>query len=158
IYVLAAQILGPRPLQLEARTPADRSFGDLEADLDALSHALVELENGTTAGNAGPLFDKLLAVKQIDGVEHPGDGFVFNFPPPEPIDGFTTQLAQLGQPGFETDLMLANIALPTDDSEPTTGLYFCIPPNETLLRYWDTVEDRLFKIRNCLDIEGLRLE
>ncbi|PHN01147.1 Tc toxin subunit A-related protein [Flavilitoribacter nigricans] len=33
-------------------------------------------------------------------------------------------------------------------------LYFCIPENKQLLSYWDTVEDRLFKIRNCMDIEG----
>lgn len=34
-------------------------------------------------------------------------------------------------------------------------LYFCIPQNDRLLAYWDTVEDRLFKIRNCLDIDGV---
>jgi hypothetical protein len=34
-------------------------------------------------------------------------------------------------------------------------LYFCIPPNEKLLAYWDTVADRLFKIRHCMDIEGV---
>ncbi|MGZ3415514.1 MAG: toxin, partial [Isosphaeraceae bacterium] len=34
-------------------------------------------------------------------------------------------------------------------------LYFCIPQNDTLLRYWDTVADRLFKIRHCLNIEGI---
>ncbi|MCU5025086.1 hypothetical protein OB988_21750 [Bacillus cereus] len=34
-------------------------------------------------------------------------------------------------------------------------LYFCVPPNEKLLSYWDTVADRLFKIRNCMNIEGL---
>jgi hypothetical protein len=33
-------------------------------------------------------------------------------------------------------------------------LYFCIPPNQTLLGYWDTVADRLFKIRNCENIAG----
>ncbi len=33
-------------------------------------------------------------------------------------------------------------------------LYFCIPENQKLLTYWDTVRDRLFKIRNCMDIEG----
>lgn len=33
-------------------------------------------------------------------------------------------------------------------------LYFCIPPNPQLLRYWDTVEDRLRKIRNCENIQG----
>lgn len=36
-----------------------------------------------------------------------------------------------------------------------TGLYFCIPDNPKLLEYWDTVADRLFKIRHCLNIEGV---
>ena len=34
-------------------------------------------------------------------------------------------------------------------------LYFCIPNNPTLLQLWDTVEDRLFKIRHCMTIEGV---
>jgi hypothetical protein len=34
-------------------------------------------------------------------------------------------------------------------------LYFCFPPNEKLLSYWDTVADRLFKIRHCENIAGL---
>ena len=33
--------------------------------------------------------------------------------------------------------------------------YFCIPSNEKLIHYWDTVEDRLYKIRHCLDINGV---
>ena len=38
---------------------------------------------------------------------------------------------------------------------PTLAFYFCIPNNEQLLGYWDTVADRLFKIRNCMNIEGV---
>lgn len=34
------------------------------------------------------------------------------------------------------------------------SLYFCVPPNDKLLGYWDTVADRLFKIRHCMNIEG----
>ncbi|MFB3885320.1 MAG: neuraminidase-like domain-containing protein [Thermodesulfobacteriota bacterium] len=34
-------------------------------------------------------------------------------------------------------------------------LYFGIPRNDKLLGYWDTVADRLFKIRNGLNIEGV---
>lgn len=34
-------------------------------------------------------------------------------------------------------------------------LYFCIPQNDKLLLYWDTVADRLFKIRHCMNIEGV---
>lgn len=34
-------------------------------------------------------------------------------------------------------------------------LYFCIPRNDKLLGYWDTVSDRLFKIRHCMNIQGV---
>ncbi|SCX05636.1 hypothetical protein SAMN05216379_103140 [Nitrosomonas eutropha] len=34
-------------------------------------------------------------------------------------------------------------------------LYFCIPNNPKLMGYWDTVADRLYKIRHCLNIEGI---
>ena len=38
---------------------------------------------------------------------------------------------------------------------PLTMLYFCVPKNNKLLGYWDTVADRLFKIRHCMNIEGV---
>jgi len=34
-------------------------------------------------------------------------------------------------------------------------LYFCIPRNDKLMSYWDTVADRLFKIRNSLNLRGI---
>ena len=34
-------------------------------------------------------------------------------------------------------------------------LYFCVPRNERMLGYWDTVADRLFKIRHCMNIAGV---
>ncbi|MCI5146979.1 MAG: hypothetical protein D3923_16015, partial [Candidatus Electrothrix sp. AR3] len=33
---------------------------------------------------------------------------------------------------------------------------FCVPPNDDLHKYWDRVEDRLFKIRHCMNISGIR--
>jgi hypothetical protein len=45
------------------------------------------------------------------------------------------------------------------DSNPLFGigrtLYFCVPQNDKLLGYWDTVADRLFKIRHCMNIAGV---
>jgi hypothetical protein len=35
------------------------------------------------------------------------------------------------------------------------ALYFCVPRNDILLSYWDTVADRLFKIRNSLNFQGI---
>ena len=34
-------------------------------------------------------------------------------------------------------------------------MFFCIPANQQLLQYWSTVEDRLYKIRHCLNIQGV---
>ena len=44
-----------------------------------------------------------------------------------------------------------------DDLPPvlSPSLYFCIPRDEKLLAYWNRVEDRLYKIRHCLDIDGV---
>ena len=36
-----------------------------------------------------------------------------------------------------------------------TSLYFCVPRNDKLMSYWDTVADRLFKIRNSLNLQGI---
>lgn len=38
---------------------------------------------------------------------------------------------------------------------PLPMLYFCIPHNEKLLGYWTTIEDRLRKIRSCMNIDGV---
>lgn len=32
---------------------------------------------------------------------------------------------------------------------------FCVPPNKDLFAYWDRVEDRLYKLRHYLDIDGV---
>ena len=34
-------------------------------------------------------------------------------------------------------------------------LFFCIPPNDRLLAYWDTVASRLYNIRHCLNLQGV---
>jgi hypothetical protein len=35
-------------------------------------------------------------------------------------------------------------------------LVFCVPHNDYFLKYWDRVEDRLWKIRYCMNIKGIR--
>jgi hypothetical protein len=44
----------------------------------------------------------------------------------------------------------------TGASVHTTGqtAYFCTPANPTLFAYYDTIADRLYKIRHCMNIEG----
>ncbi len=45
---------------------------------------------------------------------------------------------------------------PNTEPLPTLNVfYFGIPNNDRLLTYWDTIEDRLFKIRHCMNIQGV---
>lgn len=101
IYILAQELLGPRPQELPARgTTQDKTYNTLRKSLDAFSNALVTLEGWVPPKN-----------QQIK-------------PPTVPLP-------------------------------PGTVFYFCIPPNAKLLAYWDTIADRLFKIRHCRNIEGV---
>ncbi|MDP3179600.1 MAG: neuraminidase-like domain-containing protein, partial [Spirochaetaceae bacterium] len=39
---------------------------------------------------------------------------------------------------------------------PSLPSSFCVPPNPRLIALWDIIEDRLFKIRSCRNIDGAR--
>ncbi len=100
LYVLAAEILGPRPKKIPPQAkPPLLSFNELESEFDAFSNALVQVEN------------------------------------------LVPQLAGGGAGG--------------GNAPPLPMLYFCIPQNEKMLGYWDAIADRLYKIRHCMNIEGV---
>jgi len=105
LYVLAAEILGPRPPVITPRaTPETHTFNTLSPQFAALTNKLTDIE-------------AVLASPRVDAVLASPDS------PPLPVP-------QL--------------------------LYFCVPPNDKLLKYWDTVAERLFKIRNSLNLAGIR--
>jgi hypothetical protein len=67
-----------------------------------------------------------------------------------------------GIPQFLIDLENTIFALPQGNSANFTDVpfndinsYFCVPDNEELIGYWDRVEDRLYKIRHCMNIQGV---
>ncbi|MQM27341.1 Tc toxin subunit A-related protein [Glycomyces albidus] len=72
------------------------------------------------------------------------------------LDPFGNQDVAAVLEGFAPPL---DLAIPGEDgAEPLPHLqvkYFGIPVNDKLLGYWDTVADRLFKVRHGLNIEGV---
>lgn len=75
------------------------------------------------------------------------------------LDAFSDALVDL-----ETDIAFDAAPLPDGGSDPApmavlqslgSSLYFCVPRNDKLLDYWDSVADRLFKIRNSLNLQGI---
>jgi Tc toxin complex TcA C-terminal TcB-binding domain len=111
-YVLAANILGPRPEKVPAHGPSastSKNFYQLKnASRDVMGSTLVELETQLPFNSTLPPVHK------------------------EGKDGRNGALFGIGE-----------------------SLYFCVPRNDALLKYWDTVADRLFKIRHCMDITGV---
>jgi len=158
LYLLASEVLGDRPREIPAHEGVRRTingeevstFNQLRGRLDAFSNALIDLETiiypmenhngGTGGGIKGLLGPQNLTLGTGDddggpapnlplaapGIEPPDDGIVLDLPLAQPIP------AILGP-----------------------SLFFCIPKNDKLIGYWDTVDDRLFKIRHCLNIEGV---
>ena len=110
-YVLAANLLGPRPQRIPPRGEVrPKTFAQLKNEgLGQFGNALVDLEGH----------------------------FPFNLAPP---------VAQSGAGDGNSAGPLFGIG---------RTLYFCIPRNDKLLGYWDTVADRLFKIRHCMNIAGV---
>jgi hypothetical protein len=118
LYVLASEILGPRPRKVpRLGTPADRSFDDIEPQLSSFSNVLVEFEDRLS----GLVLCKCYA------------------------DNPNRRQPQGCGPSAEVT------TVPTD-------LLFCVPDNPKLVEMWDRVEDRLFKIRHCMNIDGKRRE
>ncbi|MER9203435.1 neuraminidase-like domain-containing protein [Mesorhizobium sp. M0933] len=73
------------------------------------------------------------------------------------LDPFNQTLVE-----FENDLPFSNRATTsagTAQSRALLGIgrsfYFCLPQNDKLQTYWDTVANRLFNIRHCMNIEGV---
>ncbi len=64
---------------------------------------------------------------------------------------------EIGEASVPIETYIAPSSVPPPGSSGGLAFnvsYFCLTPNDKLLEYWDKVADRLFKIRNCQNLEG----
>jgi Tc toxin complex TcA C-terminal TcB-binding domain len=109
VYVMAANILGPRPQAVPRKgSVRPQTYANLRSDLDKFGNAMRDLE----------------AEVPFDLMPFPGEA-------PAEEERLAT-LRSLGK-----------------------ALYFGVPRNDKLMSYWDTISDRLFKIHNSLNIQGI---
>ncbi|MCA9652229.1 MAG: hypothetical protein KC501_20105, partial [Myxococcales bacterium] len=127
LYLLAASILGPRPRRLPAVDAPVRTYDDLT--LPILLGGLTDLEDFVPAANVALPWNNAAQVSLGD---------VAAKDPMPVLD------AGDGPGSFQAQ------------TPPTVWWAFCLPANEQLLAYWDRVADRLFKIRHCQNIDGVR--
>ncbi|KWK14000.1 toxin [Burkholderia stagnalis] len=106
LYVLARDILGPRPVDVGVCTQQPPStFNQIQAKYGTdIPQFLIDMENVAPPTSKGSV--------QLDQADR--------YVPVNELDA-----------------------------------YFCAPENSALMKYWDLVEDRLYKIRHCMNIQGV---
>lgn len=158
LYILAAQLLGERPVQLPEKAFTAQSVSDLQSKLRTADTefgvAVAELENRVLSGgredklaNAYSTTPRLPRRVDYDDGEGAVEGSTAN------ILGTGAGKAALQRPTLPRPIQFHAVR---PGSVGEGDLYFCVPVNDNLLDYWDQVEDRLYKVRNCLNLEGLR--
>ncbi len=145
-YDLVARILGQRPEALPARKEiSKRSFDSLHGGRETLDlwDPLVRLEDQLAARNGS----------EGSGLADRGGGPSGSGSSGLPDHGGAPSGS--GSSGLP-DHSGSPSSVPNDGSGIPEYLYFCIPHNDVLLRYWDTLAERCGRLRNCRDIEGVR--
>ncbi len=140
LYVLAGQILGKLPVETEAKPRESKSFNELAAHLTEMGNAWVNLENAMTNDYEFYSADYSMGYSSARETKMLHRDSVVK----KPSRGKIKSIGKIKSVGNGATISIL------DDI-----LYFCMSPNEKLLSYWDTVADRLFKLRNCMNIEGL---
>ncbi|MGH9907944.1 MAG: hypothetical protein ACRD8U_20435, partial [Pyrinomonadaceae bacterium] len=164
LYIMAADILGDRPAELgdcETVTEFLLTYQNILSHQRSGSEFLIELEN----------LYVILAYLNVEALElfNGGNG---NNDSDDTSAGFVALRARSAElkpyhlvksAMKQTSPPLAALAgqykvaaKASADTAVHRSLAFCIPPNDKLLGYWDRVEDRLFKIRNCMNLQGVR--
>jgi hypothetical protein len=159
LYVLAADILGKRPAELgpcKTASDAQLTYGTIGPAIKAGEEILITLENYVVnyvfaAGVAQAVAAQAGAAVHAAGGAAPTHVVAYR----EAAEARSERLkptkvtrGRAGRPGRATP--------GPEVAKSGSTLVFCVPPNDTLLGYWDRVADRLYKIRHCMNISGVR--
>jgi Salmonella virulence plasmid 28. len=188
LYVLAADILGPRPVSVGPCKTADESsltyemLGPAVAKgsefLMYVENVHIQVENeaqvrttlpgkkvkaGAKNTVTEPTMTDMTGMASTsdtlsDSLRSTGLGSLREYQVQPRILAYS----EMTDPALQTDISL-NVPNESDRRPARPDMMrqylpaFCVPANDILLGYWDRIEDRLFKIRNCLNIKGERV-
>lgn len=137
LYVLAKDILGHKPQGIGAcETLSDNglTYANLSAAIEEGSEFLIALENKIENDRSEKFFiDFGVDITVVD----------------------ETVIRQDDIYAISDPTSLANDSDETMTFDTSNLLAFCVPPNQILLDYWSRVDDRLYKVRHCMNIKGM---
>lgn len=184
LYVLASDLLGKRPIQTGTFSPPQpMSFNDIKAEYndktvltgtataagtstltlaanassekDAYVGMYVSITGGTGKGSEKYYIVAYDAKKKEITIEHSWQT--------KPDNTSTYRIFVNGIPEFLIRLENSGIIKQSEDAKELAyadgafnniDSYFSIPENQEFIAYWDRVEDRLYKIRHCMNFQG----
>lgn len=182
LYVMASDLLGPRPVSVGPCPSSDpKNFNDIKEEYndktvatgtaqgggsstitlaasasdaeDAYTGMNIAITAGTGSGQQGYITAyggvARLASVDLEWATVPDNTSQYRIY----LNGIPQFLISLENSGVVTPMVDTGIGL-TDSPFNDINSYFCIPENSELIGYWDRVEDRLFKIRHCMNMEG----
>ena len=191
LYVLASDLLGPRPRpEGEFTQPAPASYDDIKQAYDnrTITTGIAQSVTETTlvlaadADQKNDAYDGMY-VTINEGTDQEQTGYITGYDgasrtaqleaawPSKAAGTPTYRIYVNGIPQFLIDLENTPMAAAAGDAitggtalaasatyttVPFNDIsgYFGVPENDMLIRYWDRVEDRLYKIRHCMTISG----
>ncbi|MET1113133.1 MAG: neuraminidase-like domain-containing protein, partial [Allosphingosinicella sp.] len=174
LYTLANDLLGPRPIATgNCPTQAPKSYDEIKAAYDTSGTVAGATAETVTLDGAASSADHFYDGLTIAITEGPGIGQIRTIAEYDgetrtaqllrawsnPIPDTTSKYQLSGIPAFYIDLEngasgLTAVEL-SDVPFNDLSTYFCVSENADLMAYWDRIEDRLFKIRHCMNIDGV---
>ena len=182
LYVLASDLLGPRPVAVgDCDTPTPMSFNDIQAlynnrtittgtatggtaltitlaasassDDDAYDGYDIAITGGTGNGQTAYI-TRYAGATRVATVDVPwtvvpdatSQYRIFA----QGIPQFLIRLENTGTVNAAAGGSVPYSDLPFND----INSYFCVPENAELLAFWDLIDDRLYKIRHCMNLAG----
>jgi len=134
IYMLAWNLIGPKPTEVKTNGGEDKNFQQLDEDgLDDFSNSRF------------PYVESFIhhTTNRRDDEPKSGEWVIFN-PGGKKTDNERKEVLDKFN---KTEVVLGQIYF---------AFYYCLPPNAKLLGYWDLLKDRFFKLRNCRNIAGVQ--
>jgi hypothetical protein len=165
-YSRAAEMLGPRPQRLgrcHTIPDADLTYEKLGPAVGKPSELLLMLENWAYANHAAASHPSHLRAPTAHHDTAPKGPAATQPAPSRPALAPYRAAAAGHAQGTALAAAVRGKTVPVPSRHAPavpavlhSTLAFCIPPNDALLSLYDQVEDRLFKIRNCMNISGVR--
>ncbi len=129
-YIIAAQILGREPEVLKTEILKPKTYKEFGAG--TMGNAIEYMEEPMIKPENAAYLEKFIESNEVEIAAKP----------------FSKEKNMKN--------MVQNLYAKLQESEKVFKLYFGVPKNEKMFSYWKLVGDRLFKIRNSMNIDGIK--